>query len=97
VNTDDRYTKGWQDADEAIRYKLPGYQSYSQGTTDWDKGWNARLDKDSPRHGFPVAVIYVNGEKVQTVVGMRSETEQELRARIEVVIAITRETSLKGV
>ncbi len=40
------YLYGWTCADEAIRYKLPGYQDYSQGLTEWDKGWNARLDTE---------------------------------------------------
>jgi len=39
----DAYTQGWHDADEAIQHKLPGYQDYSQGTSEWDLGWNARM------------------------------------------------------
>ena len=44
VTMSDDYTQGWMDADEAIRYNLPGCNDYSQGLTDWDKGWNARMD-----------------------------------------------------
>jgi hypothetical protein len=47
----DNYTKGWADADEQIRRKLNGERvtglDYSQGDSDWDKGWNARLDLEN--------------------------------------------------
>lgn len=41
----DDFTRGYMDADEAIRYKLPGYRDYSQGNTEWDKGWNKRIEE----------------------------------------------------
>jgi hypothetical protein len=40
----DNYTIGWLDADEAIQHNLPGCKDYSQGDTDWDKGWNNRIE-----------------------------------------------------
>lgn len=40
----DDFTRGWEDADEAIKNRLPGYRDYSQGMSDWDRGWNARID-----------------------------------------------------
>lgn len=46
---DVQYTTGWKAADEAIQYKLCGYQDYSQGLMDWDRGWNARQDQERER------------------------------------------------
>ena len=42
----DEYTRGFQDADEAIRHKLPGHRDFSQGTGEWDRGWNARVERE---------------------------------------------------
>jgi len=43
------YVRGWMEADEAIQHKLPGYRDFSQGDTDWDRGWNARIEQESKR------------------------------------------------
>jgi primosomal protein N' len=37
------FQEGWDEADEAIKHQLPGYKDFSQGETEWDKGWNSRL------------------------------------------------------
>jgi hypothetical protein len=39
----DDYTAGWLAADEAIQFKLPGHKDFSQGDSEWDRGWNARI------------------------------------------------------
>lgn len=41
---EDLYTMGWKDADLAIRACLPGHRTCSQGDTEWDRGWNARVN-----------------------------------------------------
>lgn len=43
------YLTGWTESDEAIRNSLPGAMSRSQGNTDWDRGWNARIDKQEDK------------------------------------------------
>lgn len=42
----DEYTRGWEEADEAIHHKLPGHKDFSQGDHDWDRGWNTRLEQE---------------------------------------------------
>ncbi len=90
IGEPDDQAEGWASADETVKHNLPG-QDFSQGLTAWDKGWNARMDEHKAAKLNTVARIYINGQPVYTVIGMRGETEQQLRGRIEVVIAITRE------
>lgn len=46
----DDFTRGYLEANEAIENKLPGYQDYSQGESEWDKGWNARLEIEQSKN-----------------------------------------------
>jgi hypothetical protein len=41
---EDEYTRGWRDAHEAITQRK--VVDYSQGDTDWDRGWNHRLEQE---------------------------------------------------
>ena len=55
----DSRTEGWTDADEAITHSLPGYTSFSQGTTPWDEGWNARLEQEQKKRTYLSGVFNI--------------------------------------
>lgn len=45
MRSEDEYTRGWFDADRAITLGLSG-QDLSQGDTEWDRGWNTRIEME---------------------------------------------------
>jgi hypothetical protein len=45
----DEYARGWAESDEAIKHRLAGWMTYSQGESDWDRGWNERIVQEVDR------------------------------------------------